>query len=53
MPGTYRINNQNNLYFITSTIVRWVDLFDKKIYKDIVVDSLNYCIEKKGLEVYA
>ncbi len=53
MPGTYRINNQNNLYFITSTIVRWVDLFDKKIYIDIVVDSLNYCIEKKGLEVYA
>ncbi len=30
-----------------------MDVFTKKDYKIIVVDALNYCIENKGLEVFA
>ncbi len=33
--------------------MHWIDVFTRKIYKDILVDSLRYCQENKGLEVYA
>jgi REP element-mobilizing transposase RayT len=33
--------------------VNWIDVFTRKTYKIEVVNSLNYCIQKKGLEVYA
>ncbi len=49
----YKIANQQQTYFLTLTIVDWVDVFTKKDYKLIIVDSLNFCIEKKGLEVIA
>ena len=49
----YIITDQYALYFITMTIVGWVDLFTRKECRDILVDSLLYCIEKKGLRVHA
>lgn len=49
----YFINDQNAVYFITFTVVDWVDVFTRKEYKVVIVDSLNYCIANKGLEVYA
>jgi len=48
-----RIGNQNDIYFLTITVVDWVDLFTRKEYAIIVVDSLNYCVKNKGLEIYA
>lgn len=53
MGKAFQITDQNALYFVTATIVDWVDVFTKPRYKDVIIDSLNYCIEKKGLEVYA
>lgn len=44
---------QSGAYFVTFTVVDWVDVFTRKIYRDIVVDSLNYCVERKGLNVIA
>lgn len=49
----YRIVNNDDKYFVTFTIVNWIDIFTRKDYKIIIVDSLNYCIEQKGLVVYA
>jgi putative transposase len=49
----YIIQDQNALYFLTFPIVEWVDIFTRPGYKNIIVDSLNYCIENKGLTVYA
>jgi len=34
-------------------IVYWIDIFTRKKYRDIVTDSLAYCMTAKGLEVYA
>jgi putative transposase len=49
----HKIVNQNHIHFITPTIVGWVDVFSRKIYKDIIIDSLKYCQENKGLIVYS
>jgi REP element-mobilizing transposase RayT len=39
-------------YFITLTVVDWIDIFTRQIYCDIIIDSLKYCIANKGLIVF-
>lgn len=48
----YQINNQTKAHFITATVVDWVDVFSRKIYKDIVIESLDFCIKNKGMILY-
>ena len=38
---------------MTLTVVGWVDVFIRPQYTDILLDSLRYCQQHKGLEVYA
>ena len=49
----YKIIDQNAIQFITVTVVDWIDVFIRKTYKDIVIESLAYCQKEKGLIVYA
>ena len=49
----YHIDDQHAIYFLTFTVVDWIDVFARPEYKMIIVDSLNYCIENKGLVCYA
>ncbi len=49
----YKIANPQGTYFLTLTVVDWVDLFTRKEYCYVLVDSLNYCSKEKGLEVFA
>jgi REP element-mobilizing transposase RayT len=53
MSTGYQIVEQDALHYVTFQIVRWVDLFTRKVYRDIVIDSLKYCQSNKGLEIYA
>ena len=41
------------LYFVTTTVVDWIDIFSRAKYKHLVLESLEYCQKKKGLEIYA
>ncbi|MBL7807376.1 MAG: transposase [Saprospiraceae bacterium] len=49
----YKILDQHGLNFVTLTVVDWVDVFIRKSYKDILLDSLRHCQKEKGLVVYA
>lgn len=40
-------------YYLTMTVIGWADVFTRPVYKDAIIASLNYCIEKKGLNIYA
>ena len=42
-----------DLYFTTTTVVDWIDVFTRPIYKQIILDSLTYCQQEKGLDIYA
>ena len=53
MSRNYKFHNQENIYFISFVVVYWLDVFIRPIYKDILVDSINYCIKEKGLVVHA
>ncbi len=52
MGFAYRIINQHNTHFITCTVYQWVDVFSRKTYADIFLDSIRYCQQSKGLKVY-
>ena len=49
----YKIHKQDAAYFMTIQVVKWVDIFTRKRYKEIVVDAMNYAIQNKGLIVYS
>lgn len=53
MSTKYKAVIPGKAYFITITTVHWVDLFTRLDQKMIIVNSLNYCTENKGLEIYA
>lgn len=53
MSRKYKINDQQKLYFLTFAVVRWIDVFTRREYKDILVESFKYCQKHKGLELYA
>jgi len=53
MSRRYKFHDQDRLYFVTYAVVNWIDVFTRPEYKNIVLDSLQFCIDKKGLEVYA
>jgi putative transposase len=48
----YQIRN-DGIYFITMTVIDWVDVFTRPVYKDIIINSLKYCCQHKGLDLYA
>jgi REP element-mobilizing transposase RayT len=45
-------NLPNELFFVTMTVVNWIDIFTRTIYFDFIADNLKYCQRKKGLEIY-
>ncbi len=52
MSDRYKISEQDKAYFITMTVVGWIDIFTRKEQKFIIIDSLKYCQQNKGLEIY-
>jgi len=37
----YIIHNQQAVYFLTFTVVGWIDIFTRQAYRDIVIDSFK------------
>ena len=44
---------EGEVYFVTDTVVDWVDIFTRPIYRHIIIESLEYCQKEKGLIIYA
>jgi REP element-mobilizing transposase RayT len=49
MKDGYQIRDQRRLHFMTFTVVDWVDIFTRKVYRDLILDSFNYCRKEKGM----
>lgn len=43
----------NEKYFLTLTVIDWIDTFTRKELCEVVTDSLKYCQKHKGLQIYA
>ncbi|SFA56828.1 REP element-mobilizing transposase RayT [Pedobacter suwonensis] len=53
MSDQYQARDPEGTYFLTFTIVDWVDIFTRISYKEIIINSLKYCQSNKGLKLYA
>jgi len=42
----------DELYFVTLTIVDWINLFTRVEYKEFIIENLQYCQKNKGLEIF-
>ena len=53
MGEAYQIKNQQALFFLTFQVVGWADVFSRQIYRDIMLESLEYSRKNKDLELFA
>ncbi|GAB1445062.1 transposase [Flammeovirgaceae bacterium] len=53
MSEKYKFVDPEGIYFVTQTIVGWVDLFTRSELKHVIIDSLRYCQQEKGLIIHA
>ncbi len=40
-------------YYLTLTVAGWADVFTRLNHKNAIIESLKYCQENKGLNVFA
>lgn len=53
MSRKYKFQDTNGVYFVSTAVVYWIDLFTRTEYKDLLTNSLAYCQKEKGLIIYA
>lgn len=53
MGFAYHIKDQSAVHFVTFTVHQWADVFTRSTYVDILIESLQFCQQEKGLEIYA
>jgi putative transposase len=53
MATRYRFGDNENAHFVTFAVVYWIDVFSRETYKEILLESLKYCIKEKGLNLHA
>ena len=52
MSDKYK-TQEGKLYYVTLTVVGWIDIFTRKEYVYELMKNLKFCQENKGLEIYA
>jgi len=52
MSNKYKFHDQDKLYFVSFSVVYWIDLFIRNEYKQILLESWKHCQKHKGLEIY-
>ena len=53
MSAKYKFIDKQGVYFTTSTVVGWLEVFTRDMYKDILLDSIRFCQKNQGLSVHA
>ncbi|WP_027420984.1 REP-associated tyrosine transposase [Crocinitomix catalasitica] len=53
MSRNYKFHNPEAAYFVSFSVIEWLEVFKKNVYKNILLDSLRYCQKEKNMEIYA
>ena len=51
MSEKYKTHS-DGLYFVTFSVVGWLDIFTRRLYQEILIDSINYCKQNKQLKIF-
>jgi REP element-mobilizing transposase RayT len=49
MSRKYKFHESSTCHFVSFATVHWIDVFTRRIYCEVMVESLDYCIKNKGL----
>jgi REP element-mobilizing transposase RayT len=52
MSTGFQIRDQAALHYLTIQVVDWIDVFTRQTYRDIVLESLRYCQQHKGVQIF-
>ncbi len=52
MSRKYKFHNKEGMYFVSFATVYWLDVFVREDYFSIVVESLSFCRQNLGLQIY-
>lgn len=53
MSEQYKFHDKEGVYFTTSTVIDWIDIFTRIDYKTVIIDSLKYNQQQKGLVIHS
>jgi REP element-mobilizing transposase RayT len=53
MSTKYKAGDSAIPHFISFAVVDWIDALTRQSYNEIILDSLRYCMENKGLCLHA
>jgi REP-associated tyrosine transposase len=53
MSRKYKFHNPSSAYFVSFATVNWVDVFTRETYFKVLANSISYCREYKGMELFA
>jgi REP element-mobilizing transposase RayT len=53
MRGLHYSIRPEKSYFMTMTVVDWIDVFTRLNHKTLMINSLKYCQENMGLNIFA
>ena len=53
MSRNYKFHNPDGVYFVSFAVVEWLDVFIRNEYKNIILESLQFCQKEKGMEIFA
>ena len=53
MSTRSRFIDNASVYFTTSTVAGWTDVFTREIYKTVLLDSIRQCQQSQGLKILA
>ena len=52
MSRKHKFYNKEGLYFVSFAVVYWIDVFVREEYFQVLINSLDYCRNQKGMEIY-
>ncbi|MGM0589612.1 MAG: REP-associated tyrosine transposase [Bacteroidota bacterium] len=53
MSRNYKFWNQSYPFFISYAVINWIDLFVRRPYCEVLLDSWRFCQAEKGLVIHA
>jgi hypothetical protein len=51
--GAYKIRDKEGIHYVSLAVVEWIDVFTRKEYRDIVLESIRHCQKEKRLILYS
>ena len=49
MSRNYKFHNPEGVYYVSFAVVDWLDVFTRAEYKNILLESMEFCQKEKGL----